>query len=193
MIFDSTCCFDAHVAKLCRSIDFNLYSVVVEKIRKYLDKPTTGKMIRSISPGLLYAYNMEQHNPTSTDCSAVRMMQPGAHIEGGSLTIYTTGWKYCIGSPWSRAKDQLQNSAPQQHWLAMLRNISYHFYQNMYHHAPYARKINIPLIYQDSGLKRLENELSQSSLSVKQASSVDLFKTRLKLTSPTTHLDSLNV
>ena len=35
MIFDSTCCLDAHVAKLCRSINFNLYSV--GKIRKYLD------------------------------------------------------------------------------------------------------------------------------------------------------------
>ena len=32
VIFDSTCCLDAHIAKQCRSINFNLYSV--EKIRK---------------------------------------------------------------------------------------------------------------------------------------------------------------
>ena len=38
VIFDSTICLDAHVAKLCRSINFNLYSV--GKIRKYLDEPT---------------------------------------------------------------------------------------------------------------------------------------------------------
>ena len=41
--FDSTCCLDAHVAKLCKSIHFNLYSV--GKIRKYLHEPTTEKMI----------------------------------------------------------------------------------------------------------------------------------------------------
>ena len=38
LIFDSTCCLDAHIAKLCRSNNFNLYSV--GRIRKYLDKPT---------------------------------------------------------------------------------------------------------------------------------------------------------
>ena len=45
VIFDSTCCLDAHVAKLCRSINFNLYSVW--KIRKYLDGPTTEKIINA--------------------------------------------------------------------------------------------------------------------------------------------------
>ena len=45
VIFDSTCCHDAHVAKLYRSINFNLYSV--GKIRKYLDGPTAKKMINA--------------------------------------------------------------------------------------------------------------------------------------------------
>ena len=45
VIFDSTCCLDAHIAKLCRSINFNLYSV--GKIRKYLDGPTAEKMINA--------------------------------------------------------------------------------------------------------------------------------------------------
>ena len=43
VIFDSTCCLDAHIAKLCRSINFNLYSV--GKIRKYHDGPTAEQMI----------------------------------------------------------------------------------------------------------------------------------------------------
>ena len=42
-IFDFTCCLDAHIAKLCRSNNFNLYSV--GRIRKYLDKLTTEKII----------------------------------------------------------------------------------------------------------------------------------------------------
>ena len=41
VIFDSTCCLDAHIAKLCKNNNFNLYSV--GRIRKYLDKPTTVK------------------------------------------------------------------------------------------------------------------------------------------------------
>ena len=39
------CCLDAHIAKLCSSIDFNVYSV--GKIRKYLDVPTVEKMINA--------------------------------------------------------------------------------------------------------------------------------------------------
>ena len=43
VILDSTGCLDAHIAKLCRSINFNSYSV--GKIRKYIDGPTAEKMI----------------------------------------------------------------------------------------------------------------------------------------------------
>ena len=45
VIFDYTCCLDAHVAKLCRSINFNLYSV--GNIRKYLDGPTVETIINA--------------------------------------------------------------------------------------------------------------------------------------------------
>ena len=45
VIFDSACCLHAHIAKLYRSINFNLYSV--GKIRKYLDGPTAEKMINA--------------------------------------------------------------------------------------------------------------------------------------------------
>ena len=42
-LFNSTCCLDAHIANLCKSINFNLFSV--GKIRKYLYRPTAEKMI----------------------------------------------------------------------------------------------------------------------------------------------------
>ena len=57
VIFDSTCCLDAHIAKLCRSINFNLYSV--GKIRKYLDGPTAEKMINAtVTSRLDYCNNL---------------------------------------------------------------------------------------------------------------------------------------
>ena len=43
--FDSTCCLDAHIAKLCRTIIFNLYSV--GKIRKYIDGPKAENIINA--------------------------------------------------------------------------------------------------------------------------------------------------
>ena len=45
VLFDSTCFLNHHVNKICQNIKYQLYSV--GKIRKYLDKPTTEKMIIS--------------------------------------------------------------------------------------------------------------------------------------------------
>ena len=45
VLFDSTCCLNDHVNKICQNINYQLYSI--GKIRKYLDKPTTEKMINS--------------------------------------------------------------------------------------------------------------------------------------------------
>ena len=45
VLFDSTCCLNDHVNKICQNINYQLYSI--GKIRKYLDKPTTEKMIIS--------------------------------------------------------------------------------------------------------------------------------------------------
>ena len=43
VLFDSTCSLNDHVSKICKSINYNLYSF--GKIRKYLDTPTAEKMI----------------------------------------------------------------------------------------------------------------------------------------------------
>ena len=45
VIFDSTCSLRDHVADVCRSINFNLYSI--GKIRKYLDRPTVEKLVNA--------------------------------------------------------------------------------------------------------------------------------------------------
>ena len=161
VIFDSTCCLDAHVAKLCRSINFNLYSV--GKIRKYLDGPTAEKMINATVTSRLDYCNsqyMEQNNPTSTDCSAARIMQPGLYLKGASLTILALCWANCIGFPWSIGSVTKFCSSPTRYLMAMLHNISQHKYQNMYHHGPSVRRIITSSIHQDGGLKHLESELS---------------------------------
>ena len=45
VLFDSTCYLNDHVKKIFKNINYQLYSI--GKIRKYLDKPTTDKMINS--------------------------------------------------------------------------------------------------------------------------------------------------
>ena len=45
VIFDSTCSLKDHVSNVCRSINFNLYSIC--KIRKYFDRPTVEKLVNA--------------------------------------------------------------------------------------------------------------------------------------------------
>ena len=45
VLFDSTCSLDAHVTKMCKNINYNLYSV--GKIREYVDIPTCEKIINA--------------------------------------------------------------------------------------------------------------------------------------------------
>ena len=45
VLFNSICCLNDHVNKICQNINYQLYSI--GKIRKYLDKPTTEIMINS--------------------------------------------------------------------------------------------------------------------------------------------------
>ena len=71
VIFDSTCCLDAHVARFCKNINFNLYSV--EKIRKHLDGPTAEKMANvTVTSRLDYCnsllYGAKQSNIDRLQC-----------------------------------------------------------------------------------------------------------------------------
>ena len=46
VVFDSTCSLKQHVSNICRSINFNLYSI--GKIRRYIDQSTTEKMVTAL-------------------------------------------------------------------------------------------------------------------------------------------------
>ena len=57
VLFDSTCSLNDHVSKICKSINYNSYSI--GKIRKYLDTPTADKMINcSITSRLEYCNSL---------------------------------------------------------------------------------------------------------------------------------------
>ena len=57
VLFDSTCSLNDHVSKICKSINYNLYSI--GKTRKYLDTPTAEKMINcSITSRLDYCNSL---------------------------------------------------------------------------------------------------------------------------------------
>ena len=78
VLFDSTCSLNDHVSKICKSINYNLYSI--GKIRKYLDTPTAEKMINcSITSHLDYCnsflYGAKGYNISTY--SSVRTMPPG--------------------------------------------------------------------------------------------------------------------
>ena len=54
VLFDPTCSLNDYVSKICKSVNYNLYSI--RKIQKYLDTPTAEKMMKlfyNITNGLL--------------------------------------------------------------------------------------------------------------------------------------------
>ena len=57
VLLDSTCCLNDHVNKISQNVNYQLYSI--GKTRKYLDKPTTEKMINSaVTSRLDYCNNL---------------------------------------------------------------------------------------------------------------------------------------
>ena len=78
VLFDSTCSLNDHVSKICKSINYNLYSN--EKIRKYLDTPTAEKMINfSITSRLDYCNSLLYGKKVTIypSYSSARTMPPG--------------------------------------------------------------------------------------------------------------------
>ena len=190
MIFDSTCCLDAYIAKLCRSINFNLYSV--GKIRKYLDGPTAEKMINAtVTSRLDYCksllYGAKQSHIDRLQC-----------CQNNAARIISKRRKYDHISPVLR----------ELHWLPVEHRISYKIllltYKALNGHAPQYLSALIskyvpprPLRSEDQYLltsprwlletfgKRAFSKAAPTlwnplPLSVKQAPSIDSFKTRLK-------------
>ena len=70
VLFDSTCSLSSHVSYICKNLNFNLYSL--GEIRKYLDKPTTEKIINATITSrldycnsLLYGLEVPRSNSAS--------------------------------------------------------------------------------------------------------------------------------
>ena len=153
MIFDSTCCLDAHIAKLCRGINFSLYSV--RKIRKYLDGPTAEKMINATITSRLDYCNSLLYGTKQSHIDRLQCCQNNV------ARIISKRRKFGHISPVLK----------ELHWLPVEHRTSYNIllltykalnghaphYQNMYHHGLSVRGISIQ---QDGGLKHLESELS---------------------------------
>ena len=127
-IFDSTCCLDAHIAKLCRSINFNLYSV--GKIREYLDGPTAEKMINAtVTSRLDYCnsllYGVKQSHIDRLQC-----------CQNNAARIISKRRKFDHISPVLR----------ELHWLPVEHRISYKIlhltYKALNGHAPQYRHSN---------------------------------------------------
>ena len=190
VIFDSTCCLDAHITKLCRSINFNLYSV--GKIRKYLDGPTAEKMINATVTSRLDYCNSLLYGAKQSHIDRLQCCQNNA------ARIISKRRKFDHISPVLR----------ELHWLPVEHRISYKIllltYKALNGHAPQYLSALIskyvpprPLRSEDQYLLssprwRLETfgkrAFSKAAptlwnplpLSVKQAPSIDSFKTRLK-------------
>ena len=123
VIFDSTCCFDAHVAKLCRSINFNLYSV--GKIRKYLDEPTAEKFINATVTSRLEYCNSLWYGAKQSHIDRLQCCQDNA------ARIISKRRKFDHISPVLR----------ELHWLPVGQRISYKIllltYKALNGHAPH--------------------------------------------------------
>ena len=76
VLFDSTCSLNDHVSKICKSINYNMYSI--GKSRKYLDTSTAEKIINcSITSRLDYC-NSLLYGAHGHDISQLQLCQNNA-------------------------------------------------------------------------------------------------------------------
>ena len=73
VIFDSTCSLSAHISKVCKSINYHLYSI--GKVRKYMDMPTTEKMINALVTSRLDYCNSLFHGMSDVQLSRLQRCQ----------------------------------------------------------------------------------------------------------------------
>ena len=184
VIFDSICCLDAHVAKLCISINFNLYSV--GKIRKYLDEPTAEKMINATVTSRLDYCNSLLYGAKQSHIDRLQCCQNNA------ASIISKRRKF----------DHISPVVRELHWLPVEHGISYKIllltYKALNDHAPqylaaliskYVQRpnrsedqylLNSPRWRLETFGKAAPTLWNPLPLSVKQSLSIDSFKARLK-------------
>ena len=107
VLFDSTCSLREHVSKLCKSINYNLYSV--GKIRKYLDKPTAEKIINSTVTSRLDYCNSLLYG--AKDC----ILSPLQRCQNNAARIVSMRRKF----------DHITPVLKELHWLPVKQRIQY--------------------------------------------------------------------
>ena len=107
VLFDSTCCLNDHVNKICQNISCQLYCI--GKIRKYLDKPTIEKMINSAVTSRLDYCNILLYGINGYLVSQLQRCQNNAAR---------------IVSLW-RKYDHITPVLKDQHWLPVEHRIIY--------------------------------------------------------------------
>ena len=98
VLFDSTCSLNDHVSKICKGINYNLYTI--GKIPKYFDFPTAEKMINcSIISGLDYCisllYGTKRYNISQLQLcqnNAARMLSLRRHFDHISPVLKELRW-----------------------------------------------------------------------------------------------------
>ena len=196
VIFDSTCSLRDHVSNVCRSINFNLYSI--GKIRKYLDRPTVEKLVNAtITSRLDYCNSLMFGIPKELISQLQKRQNHAARV--------ITKW---------RKYDHITPVLVDLHWLPVKQRIDFKIllltYKALNGLAPaYMRELLIPYSPKRT-LRSTENHLltpprcrleyfgkrsfaaaaptlwNNLPLNIKQAPSVDIFKSRIK-----THLFQL--
>ena len=196
VIFYSTCSLKDHVSNVCRSINFNLYSI--GKIRKYLDRPTVEKLVNATILSRLDYWNSLMFGiPKELISQLQKHQNHAAHV--------ITKW---------RKYDHITPVLVDLHWLPVKQRIDFKIllltYKALNGLAPaYMCELLIPYS-QKRTLRSTENHLltpprcqleyfgkrsfaaaapalwNNLPLNIKQAPSVDIFKSCIK-----THLFQL--
>ena len=196
VIFYSTCSLKDHVSNVCRSINFNLCSI--GKIRKYLDRPTVEKLVNAtITSRLDYCNSLMFGIPKELISQLQKRQNHAARV--------ITKW---------RKYDHITPVLVDLHWLPVKQRIDFKIllltYKALNGLAPaYMRELLIPYSPKRT-LRSTENHLltpprcrleyfgkrsfaaaaptlwNNLPLNIKQAPSVDIFKSRIK-----THLFQL--
>ena len=190
VIFDSTCSLKYHVANVCRSINFNLYSI--GKIRKYLDRPTVEKLVNAtITSRLDYCNSLMFGIPKDLMSQLQKRQNHAARV--------ITQW---------RKYDHITPVLVDLHWLPVKQRIDFKIllltYKALNGLAPaYIRELLTPYIPART-LRSMDNNLLEPPkcrleyfgkrsfaaaapvlwndlpLHIKQSPSVDIFKSRIK-------------
>ena len=190
MIFYSKRCLHAHVANVCRSVNFNLCSV--GKIRKYLDGPTTEKIINStVTSRLDYCnsllYGAKQSHIDRLQCcqkNAARIISKRRKFDHISPVLRELHWRpvkhRLIHKILLLTYKALNGHAPQNLAALISKYVPPRPLRSEDHYLFNSPRWRLETFGKKAFSKAAPTLWNPLPLSVKQAPSIDYFKTRVK-------------